>query len=287
MSMSTINSFHPALAGVQPSSIIDKVSPVPLHYQLERFLREGIESGRFAPHSTLPTEQDLQDHFDLSRTPIRQAIGKLVADGLVVRRRSQGTVVLPRPFEEDLQSLSSFTEEVERHGQRPRARLLEFVVQSADQEDAQQLALAQSAEVYHIRRLRLIDQAPVGLIVSHVPVGLVPHLKPEDFHETGAQQSLYYVLEKVHGLKLVHASEIFDAVSLNEASAALLELPPLRPILSRSRVTYTQGGQAVAFEQGLYRVRYRLQWQGRALSQVDTGLVHAGRDGETIPTLSP
>jgi GntR family transcriptional regulator len=239
------------------------------------------------PNSTLPTEQDLQDHFDLSRTPIRQAIGKLVADGLVVRRRSQGTVVLPRPFEEDLQSLSSFTEEVLRHGQQPRARLIEFTRQAADQEDAQQLGLKLPADVYHVRRLRLIDQAPVGLIVSHVPVARVPHLRAEDFDELGPQQSLYQVLEKVHGLKLVRASEIFDAVSLNEADAALLELPPMRPILSRSRVTFAHDGRAVAFEQGLYRVRYRLQWKGRALSQVDTGMMHAGRDGEALPTLSP
>jgi DNA-binding GntR family transcriptional regulator len=44
---------------------------MPLHYQLERFLREGIENGRFPAHSTLPTEQDLQEHFELSRTPSR------------------------------------------------------------------------------------------------------------------------------------------------------------------------------------------------------------------------
>jgi GntR family transcriptional regulator len=180
--------------------VIDKTSPVPLHYQLERFLRQGIETERFPPQSTLPTEQDLQEHFDLSRTPIRQAISKLVADGLVLRWRSQETVVLSRPFEEELQSLSSFTEEVVRQGQQPAAKLVEFTIQSADTQDCQQLGLPEHAEVYHIRRLRYIDQVPVGLIVSHVPVALVPQLKPEDFHEIGPRLSLYCVLEKVHGL---------------------------------------------------------------------------------------
>src|SRR4051812_3738938 len=134
--MSSTKAIHGDLTGVSPHEVIDKRSPVPLHYQLERFLRGGIESGRFQPHSTLPTEQDLQEYFDLSRTPIRQAISKLVADGLVARRRSQGTIVLPRPFVEDLQSLSSFTEEVARHGQQARARLIEFITQPADHEDS-------------------------------------------------------------------------------------------------------------------------------------------------------
>jgi GntR family transcriptional regulator len=278
--MSSLTSSHPSLAGVRSNDVIDKTSPVPLHYQLERFLRQGIDTGRFPPHSTLPTEQDLQIHFDLSRTPIRQAIGKLVADGLVARRRSQGTVVLPRPFEENLQMLSSFTEEVMRRGQQPRAKLIEFTIQSADTQDCQALGLPEHAEVYHIRRVRYIDQEPVGLIVSHVPVGLVPQLKPEDFHESGPQQSIYYVLEKVHDLKLVRASEIFDAVGLDETAAAVLELPPLSPILSRSRVTYTPEGKAAAFEQGLYRVRYRLEWKGRELSQVDGSVMHTTRDDD-------
>jgi DNA-binding transcriptional MocR family regulator len=83
---------HPGLLSVDPTAVIDKESPVPLHHQLELFLRQGIESGRFPPHETLPTEQELQEYFGLSRTPIRQAIAKLTTDGLVVRHRSQGTI---------------------------------------------------------------------------------------------------------------------------------------------------------------------------------------------------
>jgi GntR family transcriptional regulator len=254
---------HPTLVGIDPDSIIDKMSPVPLHYQLERFLRDGIQNGRFPPHRTLPTEQELQEHFDLSRTPIRQAIGKLVADGIVVRRRSQGTVVVPKPFEEELQSLSTFTEEVMRHGQQPNGKLLEFNIQTANEKDCDNLGISGSAQVYHIRRVRFVDNQPVGLIVSHVPVTLVPNLKPEDFQDTGPQQSFYYVIEQIHGIKLVRATEVIDAVSLDEPSAALLGLAPGSPILSRSRITHTLEGKILAFEQGLYRVRYRLNWKGR------------------------
>jgi len=270
--MNNIKSIHPDLVDVAPYEVIDKSSPIPLHYQLELFLRNGIESGRFRPQSTLPTEQDLQDYFDLSRTPIRQAISKLVADGLVVRRRSQGTVVLAPRFEESLQSLSSFTEEILRHGQQPRARLIGFKMQRADREESRQLGLGGPAEVYQIQRVRYIDQEPIGLVDSCIPVALVPNLKPEDFLETGPQQSLYYVLESIHGLKLVRAHDTFDAISLDEAAAALLELPPLGPILSRTRVTYTAEGNAVAFERGLYRVRYHLNWTGRHAIQGNTGL---------------
>lgn len=260
------------LADVLPSAI-DKNSPVPLHYQLERLLRQGIESGRFAPHSQLPTELELQEHFDLSRTPIRQAIGKLVADGLVMRRRSQGTVVLSRPFEEDLQSLSSFTEEVKRRGQRPSAHLVHFRNERASEEDCRYLEIDSEARIWSIVRVRYINDEPVGMILSHIPVQRVPHLKAEDFSETEATQSIYHVLEHIHNVKLVRATEYFDAVSLDDESAALLKLPVGSPILSRLRISYSADGKPIAYEQGLYRVRYRLHWSGRHLALADSGVI--------------
>lgn len=264
--------IHPGLLRVDPNTIIDKSSPIPLHHQLEKFLRQGIESGLFPPQETLPTEFELQEYFDLSRTPIRQAIAKLTSEGLVTRRRSQGTIVLPRPFEENLRSLTPFTEEVQRKGRRPGAKLIEFIIQAADADDIECLNLEKRAKIYHIQRVRTIDEEPVGLMISHIPVAIVPNLKPGDFTESGDRQSIYNVLEVVHGFKLVRASETFKAVNLGPEQAKLLNLPPHSAVLLRSRVSYDNMGRAVAFENGLYRGLYRLEWQGREVSSIDTSL---------------
>lgn len=261
--------LHPQLRDIVASRVINKSSAIPLHYQLEQFLREGIANGRFAVHATLPTEQDLQDHFDLSRTPIRQALSHLVADGLVARRRSQGTVVLPKPFEEDLRSLSSFTEEVHRKQQTPSARLITFSIQPADSNERRILELDLVAQVYRIQRVRLIDNEPAGLVTSLVPVERVPALDPSNFSEYGVRQSMYYVLEQVHQIKLVRATEVFDAVNLDDEAARLLRLEPQSAILARNRVSYDSGGRPIAYERGLYRARYHLNWVGREISVAD------------------
>ena len=263
------NITHPGLLTVDPATVIDKGSPVPLHHQLQIFLRQGIESGRFPPHETLPTEQELQEYFGLSRTPIRQAIAKLTTDGLVVRRRSQGTIVLPRLFEENLRSLTSFTEEATSKGLKPTAKLITFEVQPADQDDITQLNLDDPAQVYHIRRVRCIDNEPIGEWISHIPVAIVPNLRSSDFSEEGPRQSVYYVLEVVHGVKLVRADETFRAVNLNPESAKLLNIPAYSAVLMRARTTFDTSGRAVALEQGLYRGLYRLEWNGREISAVE------------------
>ncbi len=276
---------HPALEGIDPETVIDKSSPIPLHHQLERFLRSAIENGLFAPYQTLPTEQELQEFFRLSRTPIRQALAKLTADGLIDRRRSQGTIVLPKPFEESLRSLTTFTQEVRKKGWIPGCRLLEFEVIPADPEDRKHLQLQPDERVYHVRRLRFVNNEPVGIWTSHIPLRLVPHLSAGDFGqavtgiETGPQQSMYYVLEQVHGITLVRASETFRAVSLDPDFARLLNMPAYSAVLLRSRVTFDRLGRAVAFEQGLYRGVYRLEWHGREVSSIDTTGLEESGDG--------
>lgn len=61
----------------------------PRAYEL---LREAIVEGRFAPGERLK-ETGLAEDFGLSRTPIREAIRRLEAEGLVVTQRNKGAVV--------------------------------------------------------------------------------------------------------------------------------------------------------------------------------------------------
>lgn len=256
---------HPGLVDIDPKQIIDRRSPIPLHYQLEQFLRQGIDDGLFPPHHTLPTEEELQACFGLSRTPIRQAINNLVSAGLVERRRSRGTVVLPRPFASSIHTLSTFTEEALDKGQTPGGRVIEFCKQKADPEVAAQLALPPRAKVFFIRRLRSIDGQPIGLVESYIPAARVPNFKPDVFTPDGMRQSMYYVLETVYGIRLVRASEMLSAVNLTEADASLLELPAHTAVLLRRRVSFDTEERPVAIERGLYHIQYHMQWNGREL----------------------
>lgn len=256
---------HPGLVDIVPGDVINKSSPIPLHYQLEQFLRKGIETGRFPPNSTLPTEQELQLYFDMSRTPVRQAISKLAADRLVERRRSLGTIVNPHRFDESLTALTSFTEEVQRKGQQPRTRVIEFQIRQADQDDITRLHLQPGAQVYHIRRVRFISEKPVGLTISRLPMALLPGLEAKTFTEAGEQQSTYNILERMYQLKLVRADELIYATKVDDEAATLLDLPPQSAILLRDRVTYDSDDRAVVWERGMYHVRYRIEWTGRGV----------------------
>jgi len=75
------------------SNQLDRTSPIPLYYQLQRILRQGIEAGQWNPGDRLFSEAEMEAVFGVSRTVTRNALDVLAADGLVYRVKGKGTIV--------------------------------------------------------------------------------------------------------------------------------------------------------------------------------------------------
>jgi GntR family transcriptional repressor for pyruvate dehydrogenase complex len=66
-------------------------------------IRELIKDGQLKPGEKLPTEQELCDALNMSRSSIREAIRVLEAEGLIEVRRGAGTYVNTTPKIQDTQ----------------------------------------------------------------------------------------------------------------------------------------------------------------------------------------
>ncbi len=71
----------------------DPTNPLPLHVQIEQYLRRLIQEVPYRDGGFLPDEVTLAERSGVSRNTIRAGILKLVTEGLVERRRGQGTRV--------------------------------------------------------------------------------------------------------------------------------------------------------------------------------------------------
>lgn len=91
---------------------------LPLYEKVRRDILEGIQSGRFAVGSFLPTEPDLMALHGVSRITLRRAISELCADGRLQRQQGRGTVVMPPKVRQTLVSLSGFSETMDGLGHR-------------------------------------------------------------------------------------------------------------------------------------------------------------------------
>ena len=72
---------------------IDRQSSTSFAVQLERLLRDLIVRGEVAQGQRLPTEMEWCRLLGVSRTPVRQALGRLTARGLLERHPGRGTFV--------------------------------------------------------------------------------------------------------------------------------------------------------------------------------------------------
>lgn len=63
--------------------------------QISRQLLAAIFSGRYRPGSQLPPERDLAAMFKTSRVAVREALGSLIAKGILSTRQGSGTTINP------------------------------------------------------------------------------------------------------------------------------------------------------------------------------------------------
>jgi GntR family transcriptional regulator len=83
----------------------------PRYRQILNVLSHRVETGQYPLEERLPTESDLCDEFSASRFTVREALRRLVDDGIVQRRKGAGTIVVARkPAARYVHSLSSLAD---------------------------------------------------------------------------------------------------------------------------------------------------------------------------------
>ncbi|WP_414885663.1 FadR/GntR family transcriptional regulator [Pseudomonas chlororaphis] len=83
-----------------PSDMQSDFRPKQIYEQVADEIRAGIINGTYLPGSRLPSERDLAQRFMVSRPAVREAIGALQNEGMVVTRLGSGTYVAERVMEQ-------------------------------------------------------------------------------------------------------------------------------------------------------------------------------------------
>ncbi len=201
---------------------VDHESPVPAYYQLEEAIRARLVSGGLQPGMRLPVEREIARHLSVSRMTVRHALGRLEREGLLVRRRGDGTYVAEPKVETDLRFLSGFSSEVEAMGHRVRSRVLDFGLTRPDPAVRKLLAVPAGPEtVIRLRRIRDLDGVPSTLETSWLPAWMCQPILGSDLTD----RSLYQVLAETVGVRPAHAEERLTATVLDEFEAGHLRRP--------------------------------------------------------------
>lgn len=160
----------------QLNIVVDRLSPVPLYFQVASSIEQSIDSGELEPGAFLENENMLAARLQISRPTARQALQLLVDKGRLIRKRGVGTRVAPRQIQRSVE-LTSLQADLERAGRNPSTRVLAHEHLAADAEVAALLGLEIGAPVVRIRRLRLADGEPLAVLSNLLPAEGVPDVQ--------------------------------------------------------------------------------------------------------------
>ncbi|WP_376796029.1 GntR family transcriptional regulator [Thermogemmatispora sp.] len=233
-----------------------KSSPVPMHYQVERDMRERILSGAWKPGQQLPGEMELCQLYGVSRTTVRQALGVLVDEGLIVRERGRGSFVRDLTITAGARGLTSFSDEMAARGMHAGARVLSIQREPAPPEMAHRLRIEAGEPLVVIHRVRYANDSPMGIQTAHLPAARFPGLEQADLNE----RSLYQYLEERYAVVPTEALEIFSITSLNAQQAQLLQVSEGACGFYVERLTFDEAKRPFEFVVSVLRGdRYRVQ----------------------------
>jgi GntR family transcriptional regulator len=157
----------------------------PMYQQIAEDLRRKIESGIIERGAQLPTELALREEYDASRNTIRDAIKRLISQGLVETRPGQGTFVRINvdPFVTVLTAEpgsgfgggegATYLSQVDEGHRKPRQSVPKVEVQIPPPPVLRRLRLEPGTQVVSRHQERFIDDILWSLQTSFYPMDFV------------------------------------------------------------------------------------------------------------------
>lgn len=226
---------------------VDHSSSIPLHKQIEDYIRDLINTGEYDEGKLLPNEEDLAKQFGVARNTVRQGMYKLVMEGLIVRKKGVGTMVAPPKITTQLDEWHSFTREMEDRGVSIKNYMVNVKKVEADRKLAKILHIDEGRQIIRLERLRGNQESPFVFFISwfHPRVGLTGK---ENF-----SRPLYEILENDLSVIPTRSNEDLQAINVDEETADYLNIQTKDPVLYRKRKVYDTGNRIIEYNIGFYR----------------------------------
>jgi GntR family transcriptional regulator len=221
---------------------------IPLYLSIERDLRRKIDSGDLQVDSQIASEEDLARAYGVSRMTLRHALTRLVAAGVLERRRGIGTFVGKPRIERDAGRLIGFAEDTSAQGMVPRTEVVEKRWVEPSPEDARVLRQGDGEQALRILRLRYASGEPLSYNFTQLTAAVGRLVEHEDF-----SHSLYTILGRAVQHGEMFADQRIESIGADAELSRLLDVGTKACLLKIERII--QSGQDTVL--GLSRNYYR------------------------------
>lgn len=228
---------------------------LPIYHQIRRAIKHRILDKHYCPNGKIPSELELAGQFNVNRMTIRQALSSLVDEGLLLRKRGDGTFVTDN--EELIHSLSlkhiSMTNELLLPLKESKTLTVHKTEVPPTPLVREKLELSKKDSlVVEIKRDRLVPEGFRAFTINYLPVDIGRKLEEEAL----LKKPLLKIMEDDLKVNFTEAFQTIEASFADEETAEHLGIVPGNPTLLTERIMYDQNGKPVEMVNTIYEAGF-------------------------------
>ncbi len=227
---------------------IDRNSHLPLYIQLKQVLTEKIRLGEWKAGEKLPSEEEIQQIFVVSRTTVRQAMREIELEGKITRQAGRGTFVTQAKFMEGPNAFELEMSEFTKKGMQVSWQVIEASEVSASDKVAEWLQIEPGTKVFCLKRLRFANDVAIGHTDSYVTAEYIGQI---DLSLAKTAGTMFY-LSRID-LTNCTAEHFLESLPADREDAHILGIERGAPVMVVSRVLRNTEDRQFEFFRGVYR----------------------------------
>ncbi|ABK61413.1 MULTISPECIES: GntR family transcriptional regulator [Clostridium] len=216
--------------------MLDKQNNTPLYIQLYNIFKELIESGNLQSGFKLPSENELSEQYEVSRSTVRQTLSELERYGYIYKERGKGSFVSVRPFSQNLSNLYNFSDEIKKYGKIPKYKLISLDIIIPKKNISETMNLNSQDTVYKIEIIRKIEDEPVLFETTYLPTKRFKKFETIDLNK----KALYDILRYDYNVNFSKAKQTFYPVLASNVVKKYLDANIKEPLacMNVERISY-------------------------------------------------
>ncbi|MFH2076000.1 MAG: GntR family transcriptional regulator [Pseudomonadota bacterium] len=236
------------------------------HRQIIQALTAEIEENQLKPYDRLPSEKELCEQWQTSRSTVRKAMDQLTDRGKIFRVPGKGSFVSFPKISHQTSHILSFSEKMKAQNLAVETKLILKEIIDPGEEVAAILQLTKSARALKIQRLRIVNGEPLALQTAFMPANICGNLMKEDLETT----SLNRLFEEQCNIRLYRSDIWIEAPIISKKEKLLLGNPRVPIFLAVVGVTFDEHDNPVRFSRGILRGdRIRLKISDTGVFELD------------------
>jgi GntR family transcriptional regulator len=223
---------------------------IPVYFQIRNTIKDWIANREYSYGDRIPSENELAKLFNVTRLTVRQGIAMLAQEGLLVRKRGEGTFVTKD--KNLIRSLglefTGFMDDLFYEVSRTKTKSVVIDKITCPKSVREKLELS-GDEVVRIKRVRLLNDKIFAYTFNFLP----PEIGLQISEKELMKKPLLKILEQDIGIEFEEALQTIEASFADQETAAQLEIATGSPILFVERIMYAKNKKPIELVQTSYR----------------------------------